>query len=86
MVAVDSGAVEIRVEDDGIGIPADKIDLVLQPFVQVEEAMTRSQQGTGLGLPIVKTLTERQGAAFMLESEYGKGTTARLRFPRAGEG
>ena len=51
--------------------------------MQVEDAMTRKQQGTGLGLPIVKTLAERQGARFRLDSVYGEGTRVSLEFPLA---
>jgi len=79
-----SGAdVEIVIEDHGIGIPADRLDAVLQPFVQVEDELTRKEQGTGLGLPIVDKLTRQLSGSLELESEYGKGTRARVRLPAA---
>lgn len=77
--------VEIVIEDEGVGIPAEQIDSVLKPFVQVGDEMTRKEQGTGLGLPIVVSLAEQQGASFVLGSELGIGTRASLRFPIVSE-
>jgi two-component system cell cycle sensor histidine kinase PleC len=70
----------IMIEDTGIGIKKEDLAMVLEAFgqVRVEDlAMTASrEQGTGLGLPIVRGLIEAHGGKFVLESEFGKGTRA----------
>ena len=76
-----AGGIEIEVRDDGIGIDPGYIDRLMAPFVQAESVQTRSRQGTGLGLPIVKSLMELHGGAFELSSRLHQGTTAVLRFP-----
>jgi signal transduction histidine kinase len=78
----EDGAVTLLVRDTGIGIPADKIPVVLQPFGQVDSALSRKHNGTGLGLPISKRFAELHGATFSLESEVDRGTTVTIRFPR----
>ena len=77
------GGIDIAVADTGIGIAKENIPLVLQPFHQVENAFSRSHEGTGLGLPLVKALIELHGGALTIESELGKGTVASLHFPPA---
>jgi PAS domain S-box-containing protein len=74
-------AVEIAIADTGIGIAPKDIPRVLEPFGQADNALSRRQQGTGLGLPIVKALAELSGGKFTLASEPGKGTTVTLRLP-----
>jgi PAS domain S-box-containing protein len=72
---------ELAVSDSGIGIPADKLDEVMEPFGQVDDSTARQHGGTGLGLPITKSLIEMHGGSFRLDSVMGKGTTATLTFP-----
>ncbi|TDQ82008.1 PAS domain S-box-containing protein [Dongia mobilis] len=81
---LDDAQAEIVVRDTGIGIARQDLDEVVKPFVQVDSAHQRRQSGTGLGLPIVKSLTDLSGGAFRLESELGKGTTITLHLPLAG--
>lgn len=76
------GDLNISVADTGIGIPADKIALVLEPFVQVDQSLSRRHGGTGLGLPITKRLVELHGGAMEIQSEPGKGTVMTIRLPR----
>lgn len=71
----------ISVNDNGIGIPADKLTAVLEPFAQVDDSSAREYDGTGLGLSITKSLTELHDGEFHLESELGEGTTAILTLP-----
>ena len=78
----DDGALAIRVIDTGIGIAADDIPKALTIFGQVGSPTTRKpQEGTGLGLPLVKALTELHGGRFTLDSAVGAGTTATMLFP-----
>jgi signal transduction histidine kinase len=77
--------VEIAVADTGIGIAAKDIHKVLEPFGQADNPLSRRQQGTGLGLPIVKALVEMSGGTFTLESAPGQGTTVTIRLPVARE-
>ena len=78
---VTDGHLELSVADTGIGIASEHIKLVLEPFGQVTSAFTRKHDGTGLGLPLVKSLAELHGAHFDIESRLGRGTTVRLTFP-----
>ncbi len=68
-------ALQFSVTDTGIGIPADKIDMLFESFTQVDASTTRMYGGTGLGLAISKNLVEMMGGRIWLESELGKGTT-----------
>ena len=78
-----SGELALIVRDTGIGMSVDDIEIVLQPFGQVESAHTRSHDGTGLGLPITKSLAEMHGGSMAVESEVGKGSAITVRFPAA---
>ncbi|PZX53844.1 PAS domain S-box-containing protein [Algoriphagus ratkowskyi] len=62
------------VEDSGIGIPADEILKLTDPFYQVESSNTRTYQGTGLGLAIAKKVVELMGGELTISSELGKGS------------
>ncbi len=73
----------MSISDTGIGIPSDKIEKVLSPFVQVDSNLNRKYEGTGLGLPLAKTLTQHLGGTFALERQEGKGTRATLTFPKS---
>ena len=77
----DREGVVLEVRDNGIGIPAAMLDKVLEPFVQVENEFSRTQSGTGLGLPLTKQLIELHGGKLELLSTEGEGTTARAVFP-----
>lgn len=64
---------KFTISDTGIGIPADKIAAIFETFTLLRQE-GRSQQGTGLGLPIAKTLIEQQGGKIGVESSIGKGS------------
>ena len=74
-------AVEVLVTDTGIGIPAHEIPRLTERFYRVDKARSQELGGTGLGLAIVKHIVQAHGGALRIESEVGKGTTVRVRFP-----
>jgi len=71
----------IQISDTGIGIPADKIEMAMEPFSQVEAGANRQYQGTGLGLPLAKRLVELHGGTLSLESEVSRGTVVSILLP-----
>jgi signal transduction histidine kinase len=77
---IDNGYV-LQIVDTGIGIALEDIPKVLTPFQQIDSDLSRKYDGTGLGLPLVKGLTELHGGVLNLQSEVGVGTTATVRFP-----
>ena len=71
----------ISVSDTGIGVSADDIKSLGKPFFQVDNTYSREKEGTGLGLSVVKGLTELHGGEVRVESEVGVGTTIAVEFP-----
>jgi signal transduction histidine kinase len=80
-VAQDSGRVLIRVRDTGVGIAADKLDSIFDPFVQVDQRLTREHSGTGLGLAISRDLARGMGGDLAAASMVGAGSTFTLSLP-----
>jgi signal transduction histidine kinase/Tfp pilus assembly protein PilF len=73
--------VDVVVSDNGVGIPDDKLDIIMEPFGQAESAYARLHGGVGLGLPIVKSLVQLHGGRLTVTSEVDVGTTARVHLP-----
>jgi len=71
----------IAVTDTGIGISAENIPKLFQPFVQVDSALNRQYEGTGLGLALVKQITELHGGRIGLTSELGVGSCFTIELP-----
>jgi two-component system cell cycle sensor histidine kinase PleC len=71
----------ITVIDQGPGIPADKIETLGRPFVQVDDVLSRRQPGSGLGLAITRALTELHGGTLLIESRLGHGTQVSVHLP-----
>lgn len=71
----------ISVEDHGIGIPANKLARITEPFEQVENHYSREYEGTGLGLSITKELTEIHGGEINIKSAVDVGTTVLIKLP-----
>lgn len=74
-------SLQLTVWDQGIGIPADKIGVIFDPFIQVDSSLTRKHQGTGLGLAIVKRFVELADGEITVESEPGAGSRFIVRLP-----
>ena len=72
------GNVTIRVRDTGVGIPADRLQSIFDPFVQVDSEFTRTASGAGLGLSISRDLARLMGGELVVESTLGVGSTFSL--------
>jgi len=79
--ARDRSTVMFTVHDTGTGIAKDDLDLLFQPFVQVDAGLSREQEGTGLGLAMVMRLAEMHGGGVSVESEKGKGSRFTVSLP-----
>lgn len=77
----DAGAITLTVTDTGIGMREDEIPTALEPFRQIDGSLSRQTTGTGLGLPLVKSLIELHDGTLTLVSKQGVGTTVILSFP-----
>jgi two-component system cell cycle sensor histidine kinase PleC len=77
-----SGATEITVTDNGIGISKTEIPQILQPFGQVADSWTRNHDGVGLGLAICSELMHLNNGELIIDSVEGEGTVVTLQFPR----
>lgn len=80
-VHIDESAAVVTVADEGVGIAADDLPHIFEPFFRTPQADMVG--GVGLGLSIVQTVAERHHATITVESEPGQGTTVRLIFPLA---
>lgn len=78
----DNNRIVLFVEDSGIGIEADKLELIFEIFRQAEEGNSRKYEGSGLGLAIVSGLVEKLGGQIAVESLINKGTTFYITLPK----
>jgi signal transduction histidine kinase len=81
-VADGGSTVHIEVHDTGCGIPADKLDTVFEPFVQVDTGLTRPHGGAGLGLAISRDLARGMGGDLTVVSTVDVGSTFTIVLPR----
>ncbi len=82
-MTVGGGFVEISVDDDGPGIPDDKLSHVTKPFVRLEESRSVETGGHGLGLTIARAIVERHGGELVLSNRAEGGLRATLKLPAA---
>jgi signal transduction histidine kinase len=74
-------SLSMTVTDTGIGMSHDEIAIALEPFEQVENAITKTYEGTGLGLPLAKRLVELHGGTMVITSSKGAGTSICVQLP-----
>ncbi len=79
--AAAAGSIAVTVTDTGIGIREEDMPLAMAPFGQVDASLTRSFDGTGIGLPLSKRLAELLGGTLEVRSEWGVGTTVEITLP-----
>ncbi len=77
----EGGRLAVTVSDTGIGMEREDIPVALTPFRQVDNSLTRKHGGTGLGLPLVKSLIELHGGTLTIDSKPAVGTRVTLHFP-----
>jgi signal transduction histidine kinase len=75
------GGLKVVVRDTGIGMKPEDIPLALSPFSQIDGSYNREHEGTGLGLPLSKSLSELHGGDLTVDSDVGQGTTVVLSLP-----
>jgi len=80
-VGASGGVLRISVRDTGMGIPADQLARIGNPFVQLRNSAGSSQPGTGLGLALVRALAEMHNGRVQIESVEGQGTTVSVEIP-----
>jgi signal transduction histidine kinase len=73
--------ISISINDSGIGIPDEKLEVVFERFRQVDSSLTRKREGSGIGLSLVKALVEAHGGRIKVESEIGKGSKFTVELP-----
>ena len=78
----DEDGVRLQVKDTGIGIPQKSLDRVFERFYRVDKSRSKQTGGTGLGLAIVKHIVANHNAKIDISSEFGKGTTITVLFPK----
>jgi signal transduction histidine kinase len=76
-----AGALRLDVRDTGIGMDAAGIEQALKPFGQVDSGLSRKFEGTGLGLPLAKSLVELHGGTLAIVSAQGAGTVVSVVLP-----
>lgn len=77
----ENSKVIISVDDTGIGIPEEKMDIIFERFHQIDNTFTRRNEGSGIGLSIVKSFIELHGGKISVSSELGKGSKFIIEIP-----
>jgi two-component system sensor histidine kinase VicK len=80
-MTVEEGALQIRISDQGMGIPKENIERIFDRFYRVDRARSREMGGTGLGLAISKEMIHAHGGSIWAKSAYGRGTTIFFTLP-----
>src|SRR5262249_29839730 len=80
--SMNSGQIEMSVEDDGPGIPPESLERIFERFYRVDKARSREQGGTGLGLSIVKHIVQSHGGKVWAKSRPGEGAAFYFTLPQ----
>jgi CheY-like chemotaxis protein len=80
-VSVEAGELAMQVRDTGIGIPPDRLDVIFESFHQVDNSLSRTYPGLGLGLALARKLTQLMKGRVEVSSEPGQGSTFTVRLP-----
>ncbi|WP_250031179.1 SpoIIE family protein phosphatase [Paractinoplanes maris] len=80
-VREEAGVATVTVTDTGVGVPTDEMPRLFERFHRIENARSRSNEGSGIGLALVKELVELHGGTITAESTFGEGTTFTIRLP-----
>lgn len=80
-VATTDGGIVVDIRDTGVGMTQEEIEIALTPFGQVDGSKTRWREGTGLGLPIARSLVDLHGGLLDIKSTKGNGTTVSVMLP-----
>ena len=78
---LEAGGIVIKVADTGVGMSQGDLQKAMLPFTQIDSGLHRKYAGTGLGLPLTKSMVELHGGSMILDSTPGAGTTVTVRFP-----
>ncbi len=81
LASVKSGILEFKVKDKGPGVAAENLNLIFERYGRVQSKENQQIEGTGLGLPIAKSVIESHGGIIGVESEQGKGSTFWFNLP-----
>ena len=81
LVKKDNNTLQISVVDNGVGIDEKELDRIFQKFVQLNKGLNRRSEGTGIGLSLVKSITQLHGGKVSVESTLGKGSTFTIELP-----
>lgn len=84
-INAEDAAVTVAVKDTGVGIPESEIEKIFERFHRVQNAQGRSQEGTGIGLAMVKELVKLHNGTISVQSKVGKGSTFTVSIPAGGE-
>lgn len=80
-ITTNNNLVQITVKDSGIGIPEEEQNMIFERFKQVDNLLTRTNEGSGIGLNLVKSLVEMHGGNIKVNSEYNKGSEFIIEIP-----
>jgi signal transduction histidine kinase len=75
--------ISLSVKDQGIGIPLNKLDYIFDRFAQVNTSLSRRAEGTGIGLSLVKKLTEYMSGQILVDSKEGEGSEFCIKFTKS---
>jgi two-component system phosphate regulon sensor histidine kinase PhoR len=75
VISADGERIALTVTDEGVGIPADQIPLLTEPFYMLDKARTRRHGGAGLGLALCSEIAQAHNSQLRIESSLGEGTS-----------